>query len=198
MSASCSPTIGPRRTITGPRDQWEVCSHSEETLGTCLHDMSAPACGSKQSGSVTKARALGALHAKKKRRLNGLDKKRRTGGGGDTQLQVPTVAGRSQGQQEQSTRGRGGQKARRAMIAAFEEVASGAQGRGRGSKVDNTEFGQQTQLQYDALDLFDYGEEPPLSPSPTSVCQASASLQRNVEDDVSDGGNAAGGPVSRG
>ena len=38
---------------------------------------------------------------------------------------------------------------------------------------------------------------PPLSPSPTSACQASASLQHNVEDDVSDGGNAAGGPVSR-
>ena len=38
---------------------------------------------------------------------------------------------------------------------------------------------------------------PPLSPSPTRPRQASASLQHNVEDDVSDGGNAAGGPVSR-
>ena len=41
------------------------------------------------------------------------------------------------------------------------------------------------------------GTRPPLSPSPTSACQASASLQHNVEDDVSDGGNAIGGPVSR-
>ena len=29
------------------------------------------------------------------------------------------------------------------------------------------------------------------------MLQAFASLQHNVEDDVSDGGNAAGGPVSR-
>ena len=35
------------------------------------------------------------------------------------------------------------------------------QGRGTGNKVDDTEFGQQTQLQYDALDLFDYGDAPP-------------------------------------
>ena len=41
------------------------------------------------------------------------------------------------------------------------------------------------------------GTRPPLSPSPTSTRQASASLQHNVEDDVSDGGNAAGGPVFR-
>ena len=84
-----------------------------------------------------------------------------------------------------------------AMTAAFEEVTGGEQGWGTGSKVDDTEFGQQRQMQYDALDLFDYGDTPPLSPSPTSACQASASLQHNVEDDVSDGGNAAGGPVSR-
>ena len=83
------------------------------------------------------------------------------------------------------------------MTAGFEEVASGEQGWGMGSKVDDTEFGQQTQLQYDALDLFDYGDAPPLSPSPTSVHQASTSLQHNVEDDVSDGGNATGGPVSK-
>ena len=38
---------------------------------------------------------------------------------------------------------------------------------------------------------------PPLSPSPTTVLQASASLQHSVENDVSDGGNAIGGPVSR-
>ena len=197
MRASCSPTIGPRRTITGPRDQWEVCIHGEETLGTSLRNMSAPARGSKRSGSGRKATALGAPHARKKRRLNGPDEKRGRGGGGDTQSQAPTVARRSQGQQEQPTRGRGGQKARRAMTAVFEEVTGGEQGLGTGSKVDDTEFGQQTQLQYDALDLFDYGDAPPLSPSPTSARQASASLQHNVEDDVSDGGNAAGGPVSR-
>ena len=83
------------------------------------------------------------------------------------------------------------------MTAAFEEVTGGEQGRGRAIKVDDTEFGQQTQLQYNALDLFDYGDAPPLSPSPTSARQAFASLQHNVEDDVSDGNNAAGGPVSR-
>ena len=96
MRASCSPTIRPRRTITGPRDQWEVCIHGEETLGTSLHNMSAPARGSKGSGSVRKAMGLGAPHAKKKRRLNGPDEKRGRGGGGDTQSQVPTVARRSQ------------------------------------------------------------------------------------------------------
>ena len=159
--------------------------------------MSAPARGSKRSGSGRKATALGAPHARKKRRLNGPDEKRERGGGGDTQLQAPAAARRSQGQQEQPTRGRGGQKARQAMTATFEEVTGGEQGLGTGSKVDDTEFGQQTQLQYDALDLFDYGDAPPLSPSPTSARQASASLQHNVEDDVSDGGNAAGGPVSR-
>ena len=52
-------------------------------------------------------------------------------------------------------------------------------------------------MQYNALDLFDYGDAPPLSPSPTSARQASVSLRYNVEDDVSDGGNTAGGPVSR-
>ena len=46
-------------------------------------------------------------------------------------------------------------------------------------------------------ELFDYGDAPPLSPSPTTALQASASLQHTIEDDVSDGGNAAGGPVSR-
>ena len=176
MRASCSPTIGPRRTITDPWDQWEVCIHGEETLGTSLRDMSAPACGSKRSGSGRKATALGAPHARKKRRLNGPDERRGRGGGGDTQSQKPTVARRSQGQQEEPTRGRGGQKARRAMTAAFEEVTGGEQGLVTGSKVDDTEFGQQTQLQYDALDLFDYGDVPPLSPSPTSARQASASL----------------------
>ena len=154
--------------------------------------MSAPAHGSKRSGSVRKATALGAPHTKKKRRLNGPDKKRGRGGVGDTQSQAPIATRRSQGQQEQPTRGRGGQKARRAMTAAFEEVTGGEQGRGMSSKVDDTEFGQQTQLQYDALDLFDYGDAPPLSPSPTTALQASASLQHSIEDDVSDGGNATG------
>ena len=197
MRASCSPTIGPRRTITGPRAQWEVCIQGEETLGTSLRDMSAPARESKRSGSVRKATALGAPHAKKKRRLNGPDEKRGRAGGGDTQSQAPAAARRSQGQQERPTRGRGGQKARRAMTSEFEEVTGVEQGRGTGSRVDDTEFGQQTQLQYDALDLFDYGDAPPLSPSPTTALQASASLQHTIEDDVSDGGNAAGGPVSR-
>ena len=86
---------------------------------------------------------------------------------------------------------------RRAMTAAFEEVTGGEQRWGKGSKVDDTKFGQQTQLQYDALDLFNYGDAPPLSPFPTRTPQASASLQHNFEDDVSDGGNAAEGPVSR-
>ena len=45
-------------------------------LGTSLHNMSAPARGSKGSGSIRKAMALGAPHAKKKRRLNGPDEKR--------------------------------------------------------------------------------------------------------------------------
>ena len=197
MRASCSPIIGPRRTIIGPRDQWEVCIHGEETLGTSLRDMSPPTRGSKRSCSGRKATALGAPHARKKRRLNGPDEKRGRSGGGDTQSQAPTAARRSQGQEEEPTPGRGGQKARRAMTVAFEEVTGGEQGLGTGSKVDDTEFGQQTQLQYDALDLFDYGDAPPLSPSPTSTRQAFVSLEHNVEDDVSDGGNAAGGPVSR-
>ena len=84
------------------------------------------------------------------------------------------------------------------MPAEFEEVTGGEQGGCRGNKVNDTEFGQQAQLQYDALDLFDCGEAPPLSLSLTSARQASTSLQRNVEDDVSDGGNVAGGPMSKG
>ena len=82
------------------------------------------------------------------------------------------------------------------MTSEFEEVTGGEQGLGTGSKVDDTEFEQQTQLQYDALDLFDYGDAPPFSPSPTTALQASTSLQHSIEDDVSDGGNATGGPVS--
>ena len=72
-------------------------------LGTNLHDMSSPARGSKRSGSIKQLTALGAPHAKKKRRLNGPDEKRGRGGGGDTQSQVPVAARRSQGEQEQPT-----------------------------------------------------------------------------------------------
>ena len=93
--------------------------------------MFATAHGSKQSGSGKKTMALGAPHAKKKRRLNGPDEKRGRGGGGDTQSQVPTATRRSQGQQEQPTRGRGGQKERQAMTMAFEEVAVGDKGGAR-------------------------------------------------------------------
>ena len=57
--------------------------------------MSALARGSKQSNSVTKGSALGAPHAKKKRRLSGLDKRRGRGGGGATQSQVTVAVGRS-------------------------------------------------------------------------------------------------------
>ena len=71
--ATSSPIIGPRRTITGPRDQWEVCVRGDETLGTSSRNMSAPACGSKRSSSITKVRALGAPHTKRKRRINGPD-----------------------------------------------------------------------------------------------------------------------------
>ena len=52
MRANCSPTIGPRRTIIGLRDQCEVCIHGEETLGTSLRDMFAPARGSKRSDAT--------------------------------------------------------------------------------------------------------------------------------------------------
>ena len=47
---------------------------------------------------------------------------------------------------------------------AFEEVIGGEQGQDRASEDNNMEFGQQTQLQYDTLDLFDYGEAPPSLP----------------------------------
>ena len=56
---------------------------------------------------------------------------------------------------------------------------------------------KKTQLQYDALDFFDYGDAPPLSPYPASPRQASAPLQRNIEDDDFDGTNVAMGPVYR-
>ena len=69
-------------------------------------------------------------------------------------------------------------------------MTNGEHGQGRGNKDDDTEFGQEVQLQYDAFNLFDYGDAPPLSPYPSSPLEALAPLQRNVEVDVSDGGNA--------
>ena len=77
-------------------------------------------------------------------------------------------------------------------------MTGGEHGHGKGSKDDDTKFGQETQLQYDAFDLFDYGDAPPLSPWPSSPLEAPAPLQHNVEDDVSDGGNAIVGAVYKG
>ena len=51
------------------------------------------------------------------------------------------------------------------MTVALEEVTNGEQVWGRGSKDDDREFGQQMQLQYDAWNLFDYGDTPPPPPS---------------------------------
>ena len=82
------------------------------------------------------------------------------------------------------------------MTAAFEEVTGGEQGRGRGSKDDDMEFGQQMQLQYDALDLFDYGDASP--PLPLLLPHAKPLHLCNIEDDVSGGGNVAMGPMYRG
>ena len=53
-------------------------------------------------------------------------------------------------------------------------------------------------MQYDVLELFDYGNVRPLSPSPRSPSLALLSLQRIVEDDVFGGGNAPVGVVHRG
>ena len=64
-------------------------------LGTNLRNMSTLIHGSKQSDSVKKARALGAPHAKKKRRLNASDKRMGRGGGGDTQLHASIAIGHS-------------------------------------------------------------------------------------------------------
>ena len=50
------------------------------------------------------------------------------------------------------------------MRAAVQEVIGGEHGRVRGRKDDDTEFGQETRLQYDAFDKFDYGDATPLSP----------------------------------
>ena len=87
---------------------------------------------------------------------------------------------------------------RQAMIPVVQEVTCGEHGLGKGSKDDDPEFGQETQVRYDALELFDYGNVRPLSPSPRSPSPAPLSLQRIVEDDVSSGGNAPVGAVYRG
>ena len=95
IHATFSPIIGPRQTIIDPWDQWEVCIHGDEMLGTSLRDMYAPVCGCKRSRSGTNLRALDAQHTKKKRSLIGLNKRSGKGGGADTQLQVPTGVIRS-------------------------------------------------------------------------------------------------------
>ena len=88
------------------------------------------------------------------------------------------------------------------------EVICGEHGLDRGSKDDDPQFGQEmkfgqeTQMQYYALELFDYGNvrplSPSLSPSPRSPSPALLSLQCIVEDDVSGGGNAPVGAMYRG
>ena len=56
-----------------------------------------------------------------------------------------------------------------------QEVTCGEHVLGRGNKDDDPEFGQETQMQYDDLELFDYGNvcplSPSLSPSPRSPSQ---------------------------
>ena len=88
-------------------------------------------------------------------------------------------------------RGRGEHKALQAMILVVQEMTCGEHGLGRGSKDDDpqfgqeTEFGKETQVQYNALELFDYRNvcpiSPSLSPSPRSPSPALLSLQRIVE-----------------
>ena len=57
-------------------------------------------------------------------------------------------------------------------------------------------------MQYNALELFDYGNvrplSPSLSPSPRSPSPVPLFVQRIFEDDVSGGGNALVGVVYRG
>ena len=79
-------------------------------------------------------------------------------------------------------------------------MIGGEHGRGRGSKDDDTELGQETQLQYDAFNVFDYRDAAPspLSPYSSSPLEAPAPLQHNVEDDVPDGGNAPVGAIYKG
>ena len=80
---------------------------------------------------------------------------------------------------------------------ALEEVTGGNKGGARATRMMTQSLGKQTQLQYNALDMFDYGDAPP-PPSPTSPHQVSPPLQRNGKDDDSDGGNAAMGAMYRG
>ena len=60
------------------------------------------------------------------------------------------------------------------MIAMVQEVTGGKHGWGRGSKDDDMEFGQETHLQYNAFDLFNYGDAPLLSPCPRNPLKAPA------------------------
>ena len=50
------------------------------------------------------------------------------------------------------------------MIVVVQEVISEKHGRGRGSKDEDTKFGQETQLQYNTFDLFDYRNASPSLP----------------------------------
>ena len=83
-----------------------------------------------------------------------------------------------------------------------QEVTCGEHGLGKGSKDDDLQFGQEMQAQYNALELFDYGNVRPLSlslsSSPRNPSPAPLSLQRIVEDDIFGGSNAPVGAVYRG
>ena len=108
-----------------------------------MRDMSAPAHESKRNGSVRKATALGAPHAKKKRRLNAPDDR---GGEGETHSQPPAIPKRARRLQKQAPRGRGQHEARQATIPVVQEVTCGEHGLGRGSKDDDPEFGQEMEF----------------------------------------------------
>ena len=60
---------------------------------------------------------------------------------------------------------------RQEMIPVVQEVTYGEHGLGKGSKDDDpqfgqkTEFGQETQVQYAALERFDYGNVRPYRPT---------------------------------
>ena len=84
------------------------------------------------------------------------------------------------------------------MIAVVQEVTGGEHGWDTGSKDNDTGFGQETQLQYNAFDLFNSGDVAPLSLCPSSPLKALAPLQRIVEDGVSDSGNELVGALYRG
>ena len=132
----------------------------------------------------------------------------RPAGAQQTQSQPPTVPKRSQRQRKQTPRHRGEHEALQATILVVQEVKCGEHELGRGTNDDDpqfrqeTEFGQETLVHCNALELFDYGNvrplSPSLSPSPRSPSLAQLSLQHIVEDDVSGGGIAPVGAVYRG